>query len=231
MAEQDLQQLNNNVDVEPVTELSPKRKKFNKVVDVLLWVVIALLAAAILIRAFFFTQITVSGDSMLQTFHDTEVVGVSKVKKPHRGDVVVFYKNEGANKFLDIFVSNSSKSSGKYEKLIKRVVATAGDKMWVEAVDGETNLYKVVIETPDGKQLCEDYYVRDSETLDQTNFYIDKTLPSGSDLGRLADHIGKANALLISENCIFVMGDNRSNSSDSRSFGEVPLSRLYGVVL
>lgn len=235
MTENDLQQLNSEVDSESAPQsqsaLSPKRKKFNRVVDVLLWVVIALLVAAVLTRAFVFTQITVSGESMMDTLLDKDVVGVSKVKKPQRGDVVVFYKNDVKNKFGDIFASRQTGDGDEFAKLIKRVVATSGDRLWVERVDNLTDTYRVIVQTADGKRLVENYYQKDGVTIDEDAFYIKGTLATGSDLGQLRSHVGEENALIIDDGCIFAMGDNRSNSSDSRAFGQVPLSRIYGVVI
>ena len=214
-----------------VAESNPKNKRLNKFIDVLLWVVIALLALAVVFRAFIFTQITVSGESMMETFHDKEVVGVSKVKRPERGNVVVFYKEDGSNKFLDIFGSGKSGDENEHTKLIKRVVATGGDKLWVEPVDGIDNVYQVFVETPDGDVLYEDAYSNGGETLAKENFYIYGVLSQGSDLGVLSKHIGRDNALLIADGYFFAMGDNRSNSHDSRAFGAVPNTRLFGVVI
>ena len=216
---------------EAAVNTKPKNKKLSKFVDVFLWVVIAVLALAVLFRAFVFTQITVSGESMMTTYRDKEVVGVSKVKQPKRGDVVVFYKEDGSNKFLDIFGSGKSGDDNEHTKLIKRVVALAGDKLWVEQIDGEDNLYMVVIETSNGDVLYEDYYKRDGVVLDKEDFYVKGVLTKGSDLGILSQHIGKEKALEIPQNCFFAMGDNRVNSHDSRAFGAVPMSRLYGVVI
>lgn len=204
------------------TTANPKKKKFNKFVDVLLWVLIALLAVSLIVRIFFVTQITVKGESMMETLHDAQVVTVSKVKKPNRGDIVVFYEKDGGNKFTDVL------NSDKYVKLIKRVVAVESDKLWIEKIDDTTNKYKVVIESAEGETLQENSYVYGGETLAENLFYLSNSL---DDLGILKEHVGRDNALTISDGCFFAMGDNRGNSHDSRAFGEVPTSRLYGVVI
>ena len=36
--------------------------------------------------------------------------------------------------------------------------------------------------------------------------------------------------LIVPENCVFVMGDNRDHSTDSRSFGCIPLEKIEGKV-
>ena len=240
MTEQELQQPNSPNDAPAMTK---SRSKFARVIDVLLWVMIVVLAAAVLVRVFLFTQIRIDGVSMTcgyygeensatydpnLTFHHNDVVSVSKVKQPRRGDVVVFYEQEGNNKFFDLFSSRTDADS-KNKKIIKRVVALGGDKIWVEKVDGCDDLYMVMVQTADGQTLREDGYVLHGETLAMEAFFIDDT--DISDLGKLRPHVGEQNALVISEDCFFALGDNRSNSSDSRIFGEMPLSRIFGVVV
>ena len=229
MAHNEAQQLNSD-GVAIASDSRTRNRKIGKVFDVFLWIVIVVLACAVLIRAFIYSNITISGESMMSTFSDKEVVGVSKIAQPTRGDVVVFYKEDGANKFWDIFGSGKSGDDNEHTKLIKRVVALAGDKIWVELVDEERDLYQLFIETPDGEVLEEDSYVRDGVTLDKEKFYIKGVLLNGSGLGMLTQSVGRVNALTIPADTFFALGDNRFNSHDSRAFGPVPLSRMYGVV-
>ena len=36
--------------------------------------------------------------------------------------------------------------------------------------------------------------------------------------------------LVVPENCVFAMGDNRDHSTDCRSFGCIPLEKIGGTV-
>lgn len=203
------------------------KSKISKTIDILLWILVVVLATLVVVRAFVYTDVTVWGESMVPTYQHEEVVHVSKVKSPQRGDVVVFYKNDVQSKFLALFaIRKDSESGGKYEKLIKRVVALSGDKLWVEQV--EQGLFQVIVETPDGTIYHEDYYVKGNDNLPADRYLITSDPVYG--LGRLKGYT-QDNPFTVSEGCFFAMGDNRGDSYDSRSFGEVPLDRLFGVVL
>ena len=203
------------------------KNKISKAVDILLWILVAVLATLVFVRAFVYTDVTVKGESMVPTYQHEEVVHVSKVKSPQRGDVVVFYKNDVQSKFLALFASRTdSESGGKYEKLIKRVVAISGDKIWVEEV--EQDIFQVVVETSNGTIYHEDYYVKDGNNLPADRYLITSDPLYG--LGRLKGYT-QDNPFTVGEGYFFAMGDNRGDSYDSRSFGEVPLDRLFGVVL
>lgn len=199
----------------------------DKFFDVLLWVAIFLLAGLVLARAFVTTNIEVSGVSMSDTFKDGEVVWVNKMAKPQRGQVVVFFKNPIDSKFMSLFgTAQDNGRGGKYEKLIKRVVATEGDLIWVEHIENDE--YRLMIKTPNGDVITEDYYVRGGESLGE--FIIkDRNVRSG--LGSLRNNIGQENAMRIRAGYFFVMGDNRGDSSDSRVIGEIPYDRLFGTLI
>ena len=227
-------------------EFLGERRKRNKVFDIVLWVLIVVLAIAVVIRAFVVSKVTVSGDSMTSayyglessehykpalTYHHGDTVTVNKLKQPKRGDVVVFYKKPVKSKFLGMFARGDSiEQDGKYYKLIKRVVALGGDKIWLEPL-GEGQ-YRLVIQTPEGQTLHEDYYQKNGETLDADCFILYSATVSGvkSGLGCLKDCF-EQNPLVIEEGHFFAMGDNRVNSDDSRGdLGPVPISQLFGVV-
>lgn len=218
---------------EPV--ISQKRKKAELVLNIALWIAIVVLVAAVFLRVFVYSTVEVEGASMTPTYNNNndknETVLVNKMATPKRGDVVVFYKNEVDNKFMAQFASREECAEGQpYEKLIKRVVALEGDKIWARCVsnDGNDVVYEIVIDTAGGDRLVEDYYVKKGEKLDNERYYIHSV--GITDLGLLHD-CTEDNPYVVKEDCFFAMGDNRSNSMDSRKFGEVKLTQIFGVVL
>lgn len=88
--------------------------------------------------------------------------------------------------------------------LVKRVIAIEGQT--VDLVDG-----KVVV---DGVALNEPY----------TNGLPSEPLRSNP-------NAGVSYPFTVSEGCLWVMGDNRTNSQDSRYFGEIPVSSVTGRVV
>ena len=204
--------------------------KRNKFWDILLWVLIAVLLVALFVRMFVISNVTVSGASMMGTYSNGDTVTVNKLKLPKRGDVVVFYKNPVKSKFLGAFARGDSvEEGGEYYKLIKRVVALGGDKLWLDSTGLADGEYRIIIQTPDGNILHEDYYTKKGETLSADNFILSDKQMSGP--GCLAGAT-ESNPYVIEEGYFFAIGDNRANSDDSRGrLGPVPLTQLFGVVV
>ncbi len=220
-------------------EQAPERQnKAGRLLDIALWLIVILLAVVVVLRLFVFGRITISGESMTAsyyddksyasynpqlTFHSGDVVRVNKRSKVSRGDVAVFYKYHIDSKLKAAFASGKDvQSGGKYEKLIKRVVALGGDKLWLEPCGDK---FRLVIQTPEGDVLAEDYYEKNGTKLDADAFLL------STDLGRLTGTTAD-NPYVVREGCFFALGDNRTNSSDSRgSLGEFPLDQIYGVVI
>ena len=98
--------------------------------------------------------------------------------------------------------------------IIKRAVAFGGDK--VKIVDGD--LY-VMYAGDDEFTLIEESYVGEDRKTDpgKNNYPYSKN--------GVADEWH-----LVEENCMFLLGDNRDASVDSRENGDFALDSLYGVV-
>lgn len=207
-----------------------RRKRVDTALNVAIWVAIAVLIVLVILRLFVFTNIRIVGESMSDTYNAGDVVTVNKTKSIKRGAVAVFYSKDVDNKFLAMFASpEDSAEGGKYEKYIKRIVAVAGDKLWVERADGN-EMYRVVIETSDGTQLREDYYKRGNTVVSERLICNDSDV-AVTGIGKVLFETSRDNPFVVSEGHFFAMGDNRLNSYDSRSFGEIPVSRLFGIVI
>lgn len=208
-----------------VSKCDTKRRTWDKILTVALVVAICVLAVVLLLKIFVFGDISVVGDSMLPNFESGQKVWVNKRVTPKRGDVVVFYLNDVNGLWAELGVG--SQKGGSAEKYIKRVVALEGDQLWVEK---SGNDYVLVVKTPDGQILHEDYYTVDGKPA--KFFDSDKNLcdvPLLGTLGNLANTSENA-PFVVPQGCFYAMGDNRHNSNDSRAIGAVPFSHLFGVM-
>lgn len=101
----------------------------------------------------------------------------------------------------DIIVFNMQEQDGESRQLIKRVIALPGDRVVIK--DNVVTVYDP--EHPNG-------YDPDEGKQHQEN-----TIPTAGNVD-----------LKIPDDEVFVLGDNRSNSLDSRVFGTVPIEDIVG---
>ena len=169
-----------------------KRETLNFILSFLFSLLAAILALR-LITAFVFMPVQVVGNSMRETLHNGDVLLVSRLSKPTRGDVVVIEKEDG-------------------ELLIKRVVAVAGDTVWTqngilfrERQKGDVRVVEEVLEP----------YL---SAYNRTNTW--------------ADAVEKTDIepVTVPSGCVYVLGDNRKDSLDSRVYGCFPSENVMGVV-
>ncbi len=127
---------------------------------------------------------------------------VLQVKKPERGDIVVFK-----------WPRNEKKD------FIKRVIGVEGDKVEIKDdmlwVNGEKIETKLVGEYSDKELRRAKRYL---EFLGETKHPILDVYDKHENYG----------PVVVPENAIFVMGDNRDQSLDSRYWGVVSLNKLKG---
>ena len=133
---------------------------------------IFMLAIIMVLFLLFFRMVVVSGPSMYSTLWDGDwLLVLSNVfyQNPEKGDIII--------------ASKQSYNNG--EPIVKRIIATEGQKVDIDFEAGIVYVNDVALE--------EDY------TYTMTNAEEGMSFP-----------------LIVSEGCVFAMGDNRNRSRDSR---------------
>ena len=197
-----------------------------KVKNVLEWIFCIVIAfvLAILIRYYIGTPTIVQQVSMWPTLQEDQRLILNRwvrttKQMPERGDIITFEapskKVYASSDEIDWnypvakYENEPTNWWGKFVKYvleigkdsyIKRVIALPGEHL--EIKDG-----KVFI---NGEELQEDYLLDNVKTTaSEYRYFVD---------------------LVVPENCIFAMGDNRGQSTDCREFGCIPLEKVESKV-
>lgn len=164
------------------------------------------LTLIMILTSFFFRHSIVDGDSMLGTLEDGQHLIISNfMYEPAVGDIVVVEDYSTALK----------------KPIIKRIIATEGQKVRVT----KEGIYV------DGKFLKEEYV-----HISQEGYYYDVTpsvvyIENQALKETLTIMPGLYYEFVVPEGEIFVMGDHRNNSTDSRHIGTVDKDALIGRVV
>ena len=175
------------------------RKTIRKAIEWLAVIVGALLVA-FLIKAFLMQAYYIPSSSMTPALQVGDRVLVNKLS----------YEFGAISRGDLIVFKRTEESTGIRTDLIKRVIATEGEI--IEIIEGE--IY--ITENSDGvrKLLVEPYLAKGLLTQ---GFAFDGLCPESTQ-----------DSCLVPENTIFVLGDNRSGSRDSRYFGPVNKDDVVG---
>lgn len=180
-----------------------KTSKSDGIFDVVLGIMLILFIALLGVRIMY-EPVIVDGHSMDPTLYDGEKVVLGRFDRNFRvGDIVV----------ADV----PDLVDGKSTLIIKRVVAVAGDKIAFRfnAEKGAIEFYRNDMTKP----VEEDYIAEPMR--DVGKFQKIGVVSSG-------EEITEDKILTVGDGEVFIMGDNRNNSLDSRKRGAVKISSVKG---
>lgn len=182
-----------------------KRAAFQEFLSTAGVLVMALLIAITLI-AFVFQSYQVDGESMQNTLHNDDRLIVWKA--PRTWARITHHQYVPKRGDIIIFNETGLSAYGQDDskQLVKRVVGLPGDRVVVS--DGNITVYNQA--HPDG-------------------FQPDKTLPYGN-ANAIPYTSGNIDVTLGTDQ-LFVCGDNRGNSLDSRIFGPIKTSQIIGKLV
>lgn len=174
----------------PEQSQTPEPSMGQKVVkEIVSWILCIAIAfgIAFVLRTYIFTFVKVDGESMCPTLQNkqrlfTRIIGYT----PERGDIIIF--NPKSNPDI---------------AYVKRVIATEGDRIWIDDNSGQVHLKK---KGSTEWEVLDEPYIADEA--------YNSLIPNIAQ--RFADDSSEE-GLLIKEDHIFVMGDNRNHSNDSRN--------------
>ncbi len=205
-------------DVNQETKQEVEKIDVKKEIREWFFAIIVALVAALIIRYFIFTPTMVKQTSMYPTLKDGERLFLSRMIRnfkgiPERGDIITFeapYANAESteepkayyedNYTLLTRFTRNFLEIGGKRSYIKRVIALPGEK--IDIIDGRVYINDELLE--------EDYLEEGLETQMIAN--------------------GEFDSVIVPDDCIYVMGDNRTGSQDSRVFGCIPLDKIEGKV-
>jgi signal peptidase I len=178
---------------------------------------------AVIIKTFLAQAFFIPSESMVPTLRIGDRVLVEKVSyrfgHPERGQIVVFAKDvlgevpdvpwhEDARNFLRELLGLPT---GKEEDYIKRIVAVEGDVIRYAGSPRELEINGEGVDEP---------YIRGGRDGSSQSF-------TSHDCRRFDMEV-REGGCVVPQDHVFVMGDNRPNSADSRAFGPVPEDKIIG---
>lgn len=205
-----------NERLEEASEKSINDSKFVKEIMDWIFCIIIALVIAFLIKYFLGTFTTVQQESMYPTLENNQKLWLDRTirtfnGKYKRGDIVTFESPVHDT----VYISNSNPKAVYYdtEDIFRKFTHS-----FLEF--GKISLIKRVIAVEGDRVQIKDgkVFVNDKEIEE-------KYLPEG-----LETHSEVLNDFVVPEGYLFMMGDNRPKSTDSRVLGCIPIEKMEGRV-
>lgn len=203
----------------------------DKIKNILEWIYCIVIAVvlALLVRYFIGTPTIVKHPSMYPTLKEDQRLWLNSWPRtinqmPERGDIITFeapsvtFAKKDQTDMNNPVATYGNEPQGIWKKFtyyilevkkvsyIKRVIGLPGDHVVIK--NGSVYLDK---NDGNGLQQLEESYLQEGIVTD--------------------DGSGIFTDIYVPENCVFVMGDNRTQSTDSRAFGCIPQEKIESKVL
>jgi signal peptidase I len=196
-----------------------------KIKEILEWVYCIIIAVvlALLVRYFIGTPTIVQQPSMWPTLKSGQRLILNRTIRttkstPSRGDIITFEAPSESS--VSAIEANFDNPVAVYNYNISNIFSKF--RYYVLEI-GKTSYIKRVIGLPGEHVQIENGKVYiNGEELEES--YLQDNVVTESNGGVFTD-------IIVPENCVFVMGDNRSQSTDSRKFGCIPIDKIEGKVL
>ena len=200
-----------------------EKENVSKVKDVIEWIVCILIALiiAIIFRYFIGTPTIVKQPSMFPTLKENQRLWLNRIdrtakKLPQKGDIITF---EAPSQLLLSEEDLKKSVVARYENEPKSI----WDKFVYNVLEiNKISYIKRVIGTPGDHVVIKDgkVFLNDNELKED---YLQPGVITDNGKGYCVD-------VVVPENCVFAMGDNRAQSTDCRSFGCIPLEKIESKV-
>lgn len=185
-------------------QVKPKKEGWRSIASSVA-ILLAAPLVALFLTAFIFQSYQVDGPSMETTLQPNDRLIVWKLPKTWSKITGHQYVPKRGDVIVFTPSSSSNFTEESNKQLIKRVIGLPGERVVVK--NGAVTIYNK--EHPDG-------------------FQPDRTLPYGPVIGATS---GEEIDYIIPDNALFVLGDNRDNSLDSRAFGPVETKNIVGKLV
>lgn len=181
-----------------------ENEKPNYFIETLKWIFVVIISIiiALVLRAFVFEWVVVQGPSMENTLYNQQVLFVNKMRynfgPPKRGEIVIFEVTEGSIDYIPVL---------KDIPIVSSLLPPKDEIDYIKRIIGLPGDDIDIISGSvyvNGIKHKETYAKGSTE---EKSFELPCTVP---------------------ENKVFVMGDNRVNSNDSRQFGFVDIDKIKG---
>ena len=196
-------------------------KKTKEVFEWLVCILIALIIVA-LIKSFVGFPTVVSGESMDSTLQNGQRLWISRIgvkinKYPNHGDIITFEAPDSGHLYQSKVEADLNYPVAKYNEKKKNIVQRAISAI---SIFGKTDFVKRVIGLPgDHVEIKDGSVFINGQKLDEP--YLDAGTVTDSHGGMFID-------IVVPDGYVYVLGDNRNNSTDSRMFGCIPTNKIEG---